>query len=140
MPSNSSASPSRAGSSTPWSSCFTPPHADSPAAMAARQSRRTRRGMRAGILASARVHAETRRLLGLEARDRRPPQLRALGLLEDHPQTLERLLGLAAHPARRAELPEAVDHRGRLAERRELHAGGVPGLAREVVDGHGAAP
>src|SRR5215211_6690220 len=81
------------------------------------------------------MRAEARRLVRLVPRDRRALELRALGLLEDRPQPLERLPRLAPDPAGGADLLEAVDDGGRLAEGGELHAGDVRRLACEVVDG-----
>src|SRR5215210_864491 len=113
-PSSSSASPSRAGSSTPCSSSLLP-HAAGPPARAARQSSMSRRrDTRAGILAP-RVGAEPGCLLGLIAGDRRSLRRLLLRLLEEHPQAVERLARLAADPTRGADLLEAIDHRGGLA-------------------------
>src|SRR4051794_18004064 len=149
MPPISIASPSRAGTSIPCS--FSPPQATRPSGAASASAQATigrRRSIERGILSglTARgtggVHAgrgaEARRLVGLEARDRHPLELPLRGLLEDHAQALERLGGLAPHPAVGADLLEAIHPRGRLAQRGQLDAGDVVALDREVVDRHGA--
>src|SRR4051794_40067662 len=107
-----------------------------------------RRGIERGILRgfparrTGGVHArgdpEAGRLVGLVAGDRRALELAARRLLEDHPQALERLRRLAAHPARGSQLPHAIDQRGRLAQRGQLDPGHAGRLDREVVDGERA--
>src|SRR5215218_4705496 len=113
--------------------CSSSPQATSPSGAASASTQAAmgrRRSIERGILGAfpARraggVHAggdaETWRLVGLEPGDRGPLELAARGVLEDHAQALERLGGLAAHPAGGAKLPDSVDQRGRLAERRQL--------------------
>ena len=62
-----------------------------------------------------------------------------LRLLEEHAEAVERLARLAPHPPRRADLPKAINLRGRLAECGQLHTRDSRRLAREVVDRDGTA-
>src|SRR3954453_10764975 len=62
----------------------------------------------------ARGLAEAGRLDRLPARDRDPPQGLVRGLLEDHPQPLERLGGVALYPPAREVLLDRVDGIGGL--------------------------
>src|SRR5215211_2264258 len=140
MPARFTASPSRAGASTPCSSSF--PQAAAPVTRTRRQAARVRRRRTTGGASlmpggASRIHArwgaEARGLGRLVARDRRPLERLLRWLLEDHPQPVERPLRLAPDPTRRADLPEAIDRGGGLAVGGELDAGRAAPLGRELV-------